>query len=62
MEKGCLAGDCNTGGPRRVCLTFLGGRLAFTQHMEIDLLECETVPCTFLPQVFYSFDWHALRK
>lgn len=57
-----LVCSCSTGGPVRVCPTFLGGRLACTQHMETDLLECETVPCAFLPQVFYSFDWHARRK
>lgn len=57
-----LVCSCSTGGPIRVCPTFLGGRLACMQHMETDLLECETVPCAFLPQVFYSFDWHARRK
>ena len=57
--EGLLVCDCSAGGPNRVCPTFLGGRLVCTQHMEIDLLECETVPSAFLPQVFYSFDWHA---
>lgn len=53
-----LVCSCSAAGPNHVCLTFLGGRLACMQHMETDLLECETVPSAFLPQVFYSFDWH----
>lgn len=60
--EGLLACDCSAGGRNHVCPTFMGGRLACTQHMEIDLVECETVPSAFLPQVFYSFDWHAQRK
>lgn len=61
-REGLLVSNCSTGGPKCVCLAFLGGRLARMQHMEIDLLECETVPSAFLPQVFYSFDWPAQRK
>lgn len=61
-NEGLLLTNCSTGGPKCVCLAFLGGRLAHMQHMEIDLLECETMPSAFLPQVFYSFDWHMQRK
>lgn len=61
-REGLLVSNCSTGGPKCVCLPFLGGRLARIQHMEIDLLECETMPSACLPQVFYSFDWHVQRK
>lgn len=50
--EGLIVCDCSTGGPNCVCPTFLGGRLACAQHMEIDHLECGAMPPAFLPQVF----------